>query len=169
MDFDTPAAGVGSTPEEIIEQLEAYRAEVDEEVEEALKTKELKSPKQRKPTSEEIKEVKEAVADLIKLGVYPKVTVDRDHLEAILKDGLRERETAYQKGVKLIVGTLGTEPFLPEGQDRVILELHVSPDDVTPRFTGPANRFDGIVAIGKEVVPPDQITVIEEKNEKKAS
>lgn len=158
------------TPESVSERLEAYRADIEEEVADAIEAGEIKSAKERVPTPQEIAEVKEAVAELLSLGIYPKVTVDRAHLNEILQEGLRERETSYQKGVNLIVGTLGTEPFLPEGQDRVVLELHVDPKKVTPRFTGPSKRFDGVVAIDMRSVPPEMIEVIDTlQNKKKAS
>jgi len=145
-------------------QLEEIRQRQQELAEHAKEVAAEEGPK-RKPTPDEIKEAKAIIADYLAAGEFPKITVAREHLEDILEKGLKARPTAYQKDVKLIVGTLGREAFLPEDQDRVILEIHTDPKRVTPRFTGEAKAFEGVVAFELDEIPPDDLRVIDPKND----
>ncbi len=117
---------------------------------------------------DDLEEAREVIANFLSKQEFPKVTVDRKHLEEILAHGLRERPTSYQKNVRAIVGTIGIEPLLPEQEDRVILELHIDPKQVQPRFTGPKRTFKGIVHIATAHVPPEKIRVIDPKKSKDA-
>lgn len=143
-------------------QLEKIRQRQQELVEHAKEIAADDGPR-RKLSPEEISEAKAIVADYLSAGEYPKITVDRKHLEEILENGLKARPTAYQKNVKLIVGTLGRDAFLPEEQDRVILEIHTDPKRVTPRFTGEARAFEGIVVFELDEIPPKDLRVIDPK------
>jgi hypothetical protein len=59
---------------------------------------------------------------------------------------------------------------LPEDQDRVIIEVRPEPGEIEPRFTGPANAFDGIVVIRGDIIPPEKIVrVIDPKREEPPS
>ncbi len=119
--------------------------------------------------ADEIAEAKDILAELIEAAQPPQVTVERKHLESILKNGLEARETEYQKGVKLIVGTIGREPLLPEGQDRVILRLELGADEIEPRFTGENKLFEGVFAVKGGRVPPEKIKIIDPRDEENLS
>lgn len=148
-----------SETQKALEEARRRQAELAAHAEEVAKMEGSK----RKPTPEEIKEAKAIIADYLAAGEYPKITVARRHLEEILEKGLKARPTAYQKDVKLIVGTLGREAFLPHEQDRVILEVHTDPKRVVPRFTGESKAFEGVVAIQAEEIPPENLRVIDPK------
>lgn len=152
----------GQPPER--ETLDTIRQRLDEHVAHAKAVAEEEGPK-RTPTPEEIKEAKQIIADYLAAGEYPKITVAREHLEEILDKGLKARPSAYQKDVKLIIGTLGREAFLPEDQDRVILEVHADPGRIKPRFTGEAKAFEGVVGFDIDVIPPDELRVIDPKTD----
>lgn len=144
-------------------RLKDFADETKEEIDDAVRTGKMRSPQEHRANSGEIAEARQIIEELLAAEDLPKVTVDRKHLATILSEGLKERPTAYQKEVSAIVGTLGREPLLPEGEDRVILELALTPEELGPRFTGPARVFEGIVAVRGNQVPPDKIRVIDPK------
>ncbi len=156
---ETPEQRVAAARQRLQEAVETAK----KEIEEAVSKGRLKRPEDHRADSSEIEDAKEIIEDLLAAHDLPKVTLPREYLRKVLAEGLKERETSYQKGVMAIVGTIGREPLLPEKEDRVILELELKPDELTPRFTGPDKIFEGIVAVRGTAVSPDKIRVIDPK------
>lgn len=142
-------------------RLKEFADRTKEEVEESISSGKIKNSLEHRADSSEIDEAVEIIEDLLAAQDLPKVTVAREHLKTILAEGLKERPTAYQKGVAAIIGTVGREPLLPDGEDRVILELALKPGEIVPRFTGPAKVFEGVIGVRGTKVSPEKIRVID--------
>ena len=80
----------------------------------------------------------------------PVITVPMEHLEAA-RQGIKPRTTWIYDAI--IAGTLGRKPYEMEGSDRVAFAIHVSSDQVEPRFTGPDKHFHGIVVFKGPITP----------------
>jgi hypothetical protein len=105
----------------------------------------------------EIKEGKEAKAfieNLYAQGDRPIVTVPKQYIDS-LKQGLRPYATWI--GLPLIAATFGREPYVPNGEERVLVQVEIPVDKIKPRFTGPNKTFSGVVVL-EPPIPPDAIT-----------
>ncbi len=156
---ETPEQRIAAARQRLQEAVDTAKKEIKE----AVKNGRLKNPGEHRADSSEIEDAKEIIEDLLAAHDLPKVTLPREYLKTVLSEGLKERETSYQRGVMAIVGTVGREPLLPDKEDRVVLELDLKPDEITPRFTGPEKIFEGVVAVRGTAVPPDKIRVIDPK------
>lgn len=126
---------------------------------------------QRPPQVEEIEEgeiisladpeeVKDFIKERFTKGERPIVSIKPQYLDTVLSKGLRPHKT-WIPGVDIVAGTFGRPPFLPqEREPRVLLRLNIDdPSVMLPRFTGPDQRFHGIVGISGPI-PPEQIEVV---------
>ena len=113
--------------------------------------------KSEMPAIADIDEAREYVEDLLEQGIKPIVTVKKKWLDA-LSNGL-EKHTSWIPGFDEVVGTLGIDPYIPNGEDRVFVEVDIdSSDQIQPRFTGPDSSFHGVVVLSGPI-PPERIRV----------
>ena len=90
--------------------------------------------------------------DMLK-GRLPILTVPKKFAH-VIKQGLVPHSTWI--GQPFLAGTLHREPYLPDGEERIVLQIKVSPDRVEPRFTGPDKHYHGVV-IFKGPISPEEI------------
>lgn len=90
-------------------------------------------------------------------GERPIVTVLKEHLDDLKRDGLKEHST-WIPGFNIIAGTLGRDPYKEEGRIKVRV-IGISADQVEPRFTAD-NKFNGVVRI-KGPIGPDALEIME--------
>jgi hypothetical protein len=163
-------------PQEVeLERLEAvrnhfqeYLTGYDTQTSAMLEDGDIKLEDERRPDPDEIREAREIIAEFITAGEIPKVSVPRQYLDSILREGLRARPTAYQKGVSLTAGTIGLPPYLPADEDRVVLEVNLPPTKIEPRFTGRGHAFQGVVVVRDGFVPPEYLRVLDATKLKEA-
>ena len=92
---------------------------------------------------DEIERARDVVRNLIEQGEKPLVTVPRQYVP-MLKNGIRESSSWI--GGNIIAGTIGRAPYMPPGEDRVMLRVAVkSADQLEPRMTGPDQSFHGVI------------------------
>ncbi len=150
-----------SVPLEVVQDhFVRYLDTYEEDTQAMLATGEIRVSTQRRATPEEIREAHEIIRAFIAAGERPRVTVPRVYADTLRKEGLTPHATAYQKDIKFTVGTIGVPPFLPPGEDRVIVELDIPAEVVQPRFTGTQNAFQGVVVIARSV-SPKEIRILE--------
>lgn len=99
----------------------------------------------------------EIIHSLYEQGKRPIVSVPIEFREYISK-GL-EAYSTWIPGFSAIVGTIGREPYLPPGEDRLLIKVDLPPTSIRPRFTGPDNSFHGVVFIDGPV-PPNSLEII---------
>jgi len=105
----------------------------------------------------EIKEGKEAknfIENLYAQVGRPMVSVPKKYMES-LKQGLRPYATWI--GLPLIAATFGRDPYLPTGEERILVQVEIPVDRIKPRFTGPNKAFSGVVVL-ESPIPTDAIT-----------
>lgn len=116
-----------------------------------------KLPEKIKPPFE-IKEHKDAlefIKNKYETGERPIVTVPRQYVE-FLKQGLKPYTTWV--GIPLIAATFGTGPYIPKGEDRVVVKVEQIPiERIKPRYTGPNKAFSGVVVL-EPPIPADAIS-----------
>jgi len=109
-------------------------------------------------TAEDKDEIGEYIHGLFEKGERPVVTVPVQYIDT-LKKGL-ESHTTWIFGFNAIAGTFGREPYLPEGEERVIVKINkIDETQVRPRFTGPQKAFQGVVILDGPI-PPEAIEII---------
>lgn len=119
-------------------------------------------PEQFRADKELHEKAENAMNQFILAKEFPIRSVSREKAGIFLDRGMPVEKTAYQRNVELNAATLGRDPFLPEGEDRVLLEVQVKSNEAQPRFTGKENIFQGIVGITK-YIPPERIRVVSEQ------
>ncbi len=92
---------------------------------------------------EDFEEAREIIADAIKRGELPIVSVPEEYKE-VAHIGIEPNTTWV--GEKIIAGTILRPPYVPKGESRSFFKIHVPPKQVEPRFTGPDGHFHGVVA-----------------------
>lgn len=90
-------------------------------------------------------------------GERPIVTVPREYLDDLKKEGLTERPT-WIPGFNIIAGTLGRNPYREEGRIKVRV-IGIGIDQIEPRFTVD-NKFNGVVRI-KGPISPNSLEIME--------
>jgi hypothetical protein len=84
-------------------------------------------------------------------GERPIITVESKNIEEV-KRGLFPHSTWDPDECSILVGTFATEPYKPEGEDRISLRLSgISSRQISPRATGPDRHFHGVVMINGPV------------------
>jgi len=112
----------------------------------------------KKDHAELLDSAHERIRELYSQGVRPIVTVPREYAH-VLAYGLKEHST-WIPGLDAIVGTIGRDPYLPSGSDRVIVEVDPeTADRIKPRFTGPRRSFDGVVVL-EGPIPPERLRIV---------
>ncbi len=97
------------------------------------------------------------IKEQLEKGVKPVVTVPVKYKNA-LKEGLKPRTTWI--GSKLIAGTFGRPPYLPESEKRVVCVIkNIDASQIKPRATGPQRKFQGVVILSGPI-PPENIEII---------
>jgi hypothetical protein len=89
-------------------------------------------------------------------GELPTISVPQKYVEAA-RQGIMPHTTWIYDAI--IAGTLGREPYSPEGpegESRALFRVKVPPEMVVPRFTGPDSHFHGVV-IFKGEIPPEYL------------
>jgi len=104
----------------------------------------------------DIRKAREYVRETIENGNFPVMTIPKQYAAEIRK-GLVPHATWI--GMPLLAGTLMREPYLPDGEERVIVRIKVDPKRVEPRFTGPDKHYHGIVVF-KGPISPEEIEEI---------
>lgn len=113
----------------------------------------------KKEEAEMIADAEEEIQEMFRNGERPVVTVETEWVDA-LKNGLKEH-ASWIPGFDKIVGTMGTDPYIPKGQERVVVRVNVdSVDQIHPRYTGPDKAFHGVVVLDGPI-PPENIEVID--------
>lgn len=105
----------------------------------------------RPPFITDIEEAREFIMDKIRQGEKPIVTVPERYGKQLIS-GLKAH-TTWIPELSLIAGTLGRKPYLPEGDDRIIVRVNVDASKIQPRFTGPKNAFQGVIILNGPIVP----------------
>jgi len=110
-------------------------------------------------TIDEIEEAEEFIQNIIESGFCPVVTVPKQYEEE-LKKGLAP-QTTWIPGVEVIAGTIARRPYLPKGEERIIVRIEGIPHKhVVPRFTGEDHKFHGIVVL-KGPIAPESMKLIQ--------
>lgn len=92
---------------------------------------------------DEIECARDQVRLWLEQGIMPVITVPRQYVPA-LKNGIRESSSWI--GGNIIAGTIGRDPYMPSGEDRVMLRVSINaPEQLEPRMTGPDRSFHGVV------------------------
>ena len=103
-------------------------------------------------------EAEEALWNLFEQGMLPVVTVQKKYLN-FLKKGLRKSSSWI--GENIIAGTIGRDPYLPSGEERVLVKIKVSsPEQLEPRLTGEDRKFHGVVAF-RGPIEPEQLEIVQ--------
>lgn len=136
--------------------LPRYWESLKEFKDEAAKELEESGFRPKESQAEDKEEATGLVEELIEQGVFPVVTVKKEHAQKLKKDGLTAKET-WIPGTKVIVGTLGLPPYNPE-EDRIAFEIvGISPEDIEPRITGQEKTFQGIIAFKSSRIGPEHL------------
>jgi len=113
----------------------------------------------KKEQIEKIADAEEQIGEMFEKGIRPVVTVKATRIEQ-LKNGL-PKHASWIPGFDEIVGTMGIEPYVPEGDERVVVQINIdSPDQIRPRYTGPDHGFHGVVVLNGPI-PPENIEIID--------
>lgn len=106
----------------------------------------------------DIEDAHDAIHEMFEKGERPVVSVPRQYADS-LKTGLSPHAT-WIMGISCLVGTFGRAPYIPPGDDRVLVRVEIDDDrQLEPRFTGPDQSYNGIVEL-KGPIPPDKIKLI---------
>ena len=104
------------------------------------------------PCIEDLEEAREYIHDLYESGERPVVTVPQEYAE-ILSQGLAA-QTTWISDLKIIAGTFGRPPYMPEGEERKIIEISDIPlESIQPRMTGKEKAFQGVVILRGPIKP----------------
>ncbi len=106
----------------------------------------------------------EDLRTLLAGGLRPLVTLKREYLGEVLKNGLNARRT-YIPQLALIAGTIAVKPYLPEGEDRTVIAINgldenSVPSKILPRLTGNPPAFRGVIYFPKGHIDPEDLEVI---------
>jgi hypothetical protein len=113
-----------------------------------------------KNLNEDKESARNLVEGLIENKIFPIVTMPQEYWQTIKKKGsdIVAHET-FIPGVKVIAGTIGIGPYHADN-DRAVLRIKCSPEDVMPRISGDINTFNGVVYFVKDRIPFAQIEEI---------
>lgn len=107
-----------------------------------------------------VEEVRERIVEMYERGIRPVVTIKPKWARALQK-GL-VRHASWIPGFNEIVGTMGIEPYIPSGEDRLVVQVNVpSPQQIRPRLTGPDKSFHGVIVLVGPI-SPQNIRVLKE-------
>ena len=87
-------------------------------------------------------DAQEFIRDAIEAGTFPIISVPKQYADAARK-GLKAHTTWI--GEKYLVGTIGRDPYLPDGEERCLFRIMIRPEQVAPRFTSADHHFHGVV------------------------
>ena len=141
------------------ESLKEYWQSLAEFKKEARQEIETYGKRQPNSLASEREEAKELIEDLTEKGIYPILTIPREYWQKIKKQGagISAKET-WIPGEKIIVGSLGVEPYSGHEKDRAVLQVEVETNDLEPRTTGKDLTYSGIVVFRKGFIPLENIT-----------
>lgn len=104
------------------------------------------------PEIEDVDDAREYISEMLEHGERPIVTVPKRY-EMALSQGLKPH-TTWIDGLDIIAGTLGRPPYLPGGEERIMVKIKsVQQEQIQPRFTGNPAKFRGVVVITGPVTP----------------
>jgi hypothetical protein len=95
-----------------------------------------------------IDDARECVAELLAQGICPIITVPEEYAEELLTNGvffLPKEDLLSGKRFSFVAGTIGLEPYLPEGKERLVLEVNPEGVRIEPRLTGKDKHLHGVV------------------------
>jgi hypothetical protein len=98
------------------------------------------------------KEARDSIRECIERGEFPILTVPKQYAD-VIKTGLVAHATWI--GEPLLAGTLIRKPYLPEGEERVVLRIKIDPKRIQPRFTGPDKHYHGVVVFNGPIKPEE--------------
>lgn len=106
-------------------------------------------------------EATEYIKSLYEQGERPVVTVPVRYLDSLQK-GLSPHAT-WDPDMSVIAGTFGRKPIhfhgiAHESEERVEVRVNCDIDKISPRLTGPQNKFQGVVLI-KGPIKPENIEI----------
>lgn len=108
----------------------------------------------------EVDEARGHIRTLVAVGVRPIVSVPTTGLHDVLARGLQAKDT-WIPGFRVIAGTFGVAPYLPEhSPPRTLIEVDAPPEDIEPRFTGKEQSYHGVVTLKPDRIPPDRLRII---------
>ena len=89
---------------------------------------------------------RERIHELFEKGERPVISIPQQYSDALNK-GL-VAHASWIPGFSAIVGTLGREPYMPAGEDRILVKIDIDNEEqIDPRFTGPSHSYQGIVML----------------------
>jgi hypothetical protein len=93
-------------------------------------------------------DAREFIDECIKNDIKPIVTIPVEFADDVLKYGVHfvpKQDVKTGKKFSFIAGTIGIDPYLPEEQERLVLEIDEKAVSIEPRITGKEKRFYGVV------------------------
>jgi len=108
------------------------------------------------PNIIDLDEASEFITDLWERGERPTVSVPKQYAEC-LKEGLKPHST-WIPGAEVIAATFGRSPYLPNDEERIIVNVNIPPNRIKPRLTGPDKSFHGVVIL-EGPISPEEITI----------
>ena len=79
--------------------------------------------------------------------------------EKSLQKGL-EAHASWIPNVTILAGTMSRDVYIPEGEDRVIVEVvDIKEEQIPPRFTGDDHASHGVVVL-EGPIPKESIRII---------
>ncbi|NQV89641.1 MAG: hypothetical protein HQ488_04935 [Parcubacteria group bacterium] len=113
--------------------------------------------------TDELEEAQEIVAELLRSGEKPVITVPDEHIENIKKNGIPQISQYDRSGMgkhySVLAGRLGSEPYFNAKEERWVVVIDPSNLTISPRMTGKDDSFYGTITIDGRV-PAESITVL---------
>lgn len=106
---------------------------------------------------ENFDDAQEFIHDAIEAGNFPIISVPKQYADAARK-GLKAHTTWI--GEKYLVGTIGRDPYFPQGEERCLFRINIHAEQVMPRFTGSDRHFHGVVVFREGQISPQQMEEI---------
>lgn len=111
-----------------------------------------------------INDAKEHIESLLGAGIKPIISIPKQYIEEIeVNNGISAQETDI-KNLKLIAGIIGDVPYKHDNENRSFYEIDCSPEDISPRLTGEAGYFNGVVVWNKGFIPIKNMHKIEKNS-----
>lgn len=103
------------------------------------------------PPDYEVEEARDKIRQLLEAGELPYISVPEKYVEIVKKEGIHMSPS--WTGHRLIVGTIGRQPYKLDDPDRRYFEVLALAEDLEPRFTGEDKTFRGVVGFKNEILP----------------
>ncbi len=102
----------------------------------------------RREGLEYIDDAREFIVECLKQNINPIITIPEEFAEEVLQYGIHfvpKQDVKTGRKFSFIAGTIGIDPYLPEGQSRYVIEIDPKDIEIEPRITGKQKRFYGVV------------------------